>query len=634
MSLAQEILKQYWGFSAFRELQEEIVNSVLEGNDTLALLPTGGGKSICFQAPALAREGVCLVISPLIALMKDQVANLKKRGVSAEAIYSGMHYNDIDRILDNCVHGQIKFLYLSPERLGTDLAIERIKRMQVNLIAIDEAHCISQWGYDFRPSYLNISKIREILPKVPMMALTATATKEVVEDIQEKLEFNSTKRVFKKSFARPNLAYLVFHEEDKKSKMLDILKKVDGSAVVYVLNRKETKEIALFLYQNNISAGYYHAGLEADKRAEIQDAWIRNDIRVIVATNAFGMGIDKPDVRVVIHLTLPDSLEAYFQEAGRAGRDGEKAFGILLFNQTDRDRIQKNFDISFPSFSEIRQVYRALGSYFQLAIGAGENQDFKFDLIDFSKRFDLDPIKVSSALKILVQSGYIELSDAYYAPSTVQILADKKTLYDYMLRQPKSELLIKFLLRSYQGINNHKVNIREQQIAHGLKWSILDVEKLLANLDKDEIIKYTAQTSHPFLTFLTDRQDADNLLFDKARYDFLKNRAEFRINASLDYAEKIQCRSINLLNYFDDKEAKKCGQCDFCLGRYESPTKEERKKITDYLKKILSKDKLTVKAILNRFPTVMDRKVIEVLEFLIENDYLERDEFQSLFWKE
>ena len=634
MSLAQEILKQYWGFSAFRELQEDIVNSVLEGNDTLALLPTGGGKSICFQVPALAREGICLVISPLIALMKDQVSNLKKRGISAEAIYSGMHYNDIDRILDNCVHGQIKFLYLSPERLGTDLAVERIKRMQVNLIAIDEAHCISQWGYDFRPSYINISKIREILPKVPMMALTATATKEVVEDIQEKLEFNSIKKVFKKSFARPNLAYLVFHEEDKKSKMLDILKKVNGSAVVYVLNRKETKEIALFLYQNNISAGYYHAGLEADKRAEIQDAWIRNDIRVIVATNAFGMGIDKPDVRVVIHLTLPDSLEAYFQEAGRAGRDGDKAFGILLFNQTDRDRLQKNFDISFPTFSEIRQVYRALGSYFQLAIGAGENQDFNFDLLDFCKKYDLDPVKVSSALKILVQSAYIELSDAYYAPSTVQILADKKILYDYMLKQPKSELLIKFLLRSYQGINNHKVNIREQQIAHGLKWSILDVEKLLGNLDKEKIVRYIPQTSNPFLTFLTDRQDADNLLFDKTRYDFLKNRAEFRINASLDYAEKIQCRSVNLLNYFDDKEAKKCGQCDFCLGRYESPSKEERKKITDYLKKILSKDKLTVKAILNRFPTVMDRKVIEVLEFLSDNNYLERDEFQNFFWKE
>jgi ATP-dependent DNA helicase RecQ len=629
-----DILKQYWGFSAFREMQADIIDSVLEGYDTLALLPTGGGKSLCFQVPALCMDGICIVVSPLIALMKDQVLNLNKRGISAYAVFSGMSIKDLDRIFDNCVNGDVKFLYLSPERLGSEMAIERIKKMNVNLIAIDEAHCISQWGYDFRPSYLNVAQIRLLLPKIPVIALTATATSEVVDDIQEKLEFKPNRKVFKKSFSRSNLAYIVLQQEDKRTKLLDILKKVPGSAVVYVLNRKETKEIAMFLYQNQISANYYHAGLPAEKRSEIQDAWINNEIRVIVATNAFGMGIDKPDVRVVVHLTLPDSLEAYFQEAGRGGRDGNKAYGILLYNQSDRDRLERNFETSFPSFKEAKQVYRALGSYYQLAVGAGFEQSFNFDILEIANKYNLNPLLITPALKLLVQAGYLELSESVFFPSTIQILSDNKTLYDYYLRNPRAEKLIKSILRSYQGILNHDVNIKESQIAKALNTGHSEVETMLKKLHQEKILRYKPQSDLPLITFTVERQDAEHLIFDKARYDFLKNRAAARMKASLHYAEEVQCRSQMLLEYFDEKDSKPCGQCDVCLGRYENPTEEDRKMITASIKKYLLYEPHTLRKLVDRFPSNLENKVLKVLEYLTDNEFVIKNKDQFMEWNE
>ena len=632
MSAALDILKKYWGHSAFREMQADIVESALNGNDTLALLPTGGGKSVCFQVPALCMEGICIVISPLIALMKDQVQNLTNKGIEAYAVYSGLNRHDLDRIFDNCVNGKVKFLYLSPERLGTELAIERILRMKVNLIAIDEAHCISQWGYDFRPAYLNIAKFRELMPKIPVIALTATATTDVVQDIQDKLSFRPNAKVFKKSFARDNLAYIVLQEEDKKTKMLDILTKVAGSSVIYVLNRKETRDIAVFLQQNNISAGHYHAGLPAEQRAAMQDAWIKGQLRVIVATNAFGMGIDKPDVRSVIHLTLPDSLEAYFQEAGRGGRDGNKAYAVLLFNQSDRDRLERNYEITYPPFNEAKKVYRALGSYFQLAIGGGFEQSFPFDLLDFAKKYNLDPPLILPCLKLLNQAGYVEFSEAVFQPSSIRFLVDNTSLYDYYLRNPKMEKLIKLILRSSQGAFNHDVNIREDQLSKTLNLPLKTIAEMLTKLHNEKILHFRPQTELPFITYILERQDADQLIFDKQKYDFLKKRAKYRMEESLHYAETIDCRSKMLLEYFDEQNAKKCGKCDVCTGRYEEPNSNERTEITNQIKTLLLNNPQTSRQLIGQFPSNKTNKIIKVLDFLIDNENVVKKENSVLHW--
>ena len=468
MAKAVDILKQYWGYDSFRPLQDEIIESVLDGKDTLALMPTGGGKSICFQVPALCREGVCIVISPLIALMKDQVFQLQKRNIPAAAIYSGMRYKDIDRLLDNAVYGNIKLLYLSPERLVTELARERIKKMNVNLLAVDEAHCISQWGYDFRPPYLQIAEIREFIPDTPILAVTATATKEVVEDIQQKLEFKDG-AVFQKSFERKNLAYVVLSEENKPQKALDILQKVKGSAVVYSRNRRGTKEVANYLRKNGINADFYHAGLSTALRTKKQEDWIQGKLKVMVSTNAFGMGIDKADVRSVVHMDLPDSLEAYFQEAGRAGRDGKKSFAVLLYNEADKKNLLWSYENSFPEIEEVKRVYAALGSYLQLAIGSGLGGSFDFEIERFVKNFRFDLLKTYSCLKILEQSGYIVLSDAVFIPSTIKIRVNKEVLYDYQLKNRSLDIIIKTILRTYHGALSHHTKIDESQLARFLK---------------------------------------------------------------------------------------------------------------------------------------------------------------------
>jgi len=627
------VLQKYWGYKDFRSKQLDIIQSVLTGNDTLALLPTGGGKSICFQVPALCLEGICVVVSPLIALMKDQVKNLQKLNINAQAIFSGMHYKQIDRILDNCVHGQVDFLYVSPERLSTDLFIARFKQMKVCLLAVDEAHCISQWGYDFRPSYLNIAETREWLPKTPIIALTATATAEVVKDIQEKLLFGSSAQVFQKSFARNNLAYVVLYEENKQAKLLDILQKIQGSGVVYVQNRRATKNIAYYLHQQGISADYYHAGRPHYIREKIQERWINDEVRIMVATNAFGMGIDKPDVRIVVHLMLPDNLEAYFQEAGRGGRDGKKAYAVLLYNQQDRIRLEKQFEQSFPSLKEIRRVYQALGHYFQLAIGSAEWQTFDFDIVAFCKQFDFNPIEALKALKILEQEEYIALTDSLFMPSTLQVTASKETLYDYMLRNPKLEKLLQIILRTFQGAFNHQVKIRESRLAKHLRIAVSTLTAMLEKLHKDGIIVFKPKKDTPQLTFLTERLPQNNLTIDQQRYNFLKNRQAFRIKKAVHYAETLMCRSQLLLDYFDEKGAAACGQCDVCTGRHEQYIGHQAYfEIKNKLEYHLRQSPLPLKSLVDEFEPNAREKVIQAIEHLMDNHVITRNSNMQLVW--
>ncbi|AFC26356.1 ATP-dependent DNA helicase, RecQ family protein [Saprospira grandis str. Lewin] len=621
---AREILKKYWGYPSFRPLQEDIVDAVLAGQDCLALLPTGGGKSVCFQVPALCLGGLCLVVSPLIALMKDQVEQLKRRGISAEAIYTGMRRSDIDRILELAVHGHISFLYVSPERLGTEMLQMRLDRLPIRLLAVDEAHCISQWGYDFRPAYLKIAEIRPALPKVPVIALTATATEQVVADIQEKLAFREeAKAVFRKSFGRDNLAYVVLEEENKLAKLLDMLQKVPGTAVVYVLNRRACREIASYLQKNNISADYYHAGRSVEQRSQIQQAWIANEIRVIVATNAFGMGIDKPDVRLVVHLTLPDNLEAYFQEAGRAGRDGKKAYAVLLYNSTDKARLLQQYEQSYPTLDLVRQVYQALGSFFQLAIGGGEGQSFDFPLGGFCQHYKMNPILVLSALRILMQNEYLILSESLFFPASIQFRLNNRQVYDFALRYKPYERLVQFILRTYQGAFQQSVNIREEKIAKGTKSTISEVKKQLGQLQQAGLLYYHPQKENPYIYYLKPRLAKGDLLFDGASYRFLKERQEKRMQAALAYAEEKRCRSQMLLAYFNELDAPACGQCDVCLGRHDSrPSPEEYKKMRSYMLAQVGKESLSVRVLIGRFPSNLENKALAVLQQLLDNEEL------------
>lgn len=628
----QHILKKYWGYDVFRPLQLDIIQSALEGKDTLALLPTGGGKSICFQVPALCQEGICIVISPLIALMKDQVFNLRKRDIPAAAIYSGMHPKEIDRTFDNCVYGNVKLLYLSPERLVTELAQERIRQMKVNLLAVDEAHCISQWGYDFRPPYLEIAEIRELMPNVPVLALTATATREVVSDIQDRLKFKE-KNVFQKSFSRENLAYVVRNEEGKMEKLLDILQKVKGSGVVYVRNRRKTKEIAQFLMQKGISADFYHAGLQPDERSEKQDAWIADQIRIMVSTNAFGMGIDKPDVRVVVHMELPDSLEAYFQEAGRAGRDGKKAFAALLYNQTDKLNLEKNYEQAFPELDEIRRVYQALGSYYQLAVGAGKGVSYDFDIIAFTKIFQLHPVKTLNALKALEQAGWLTLSEAVFTLSSLQVKVTKEELYDYQLRNPHQDSVLKAILRNYQGAFTNYINIRESQLASFLKISTADVKKSLELLNRDHIIEYFPQTDQPQLTFLEDRVESVGLTIDYDLYRFRKMRYWDRIQKAIAYAENPVCRSRQLLNYFGEQNDKDCGICDVCLNRNKTElSNADFDAIKTYVQELTANGGLPIEELVKKFPAGTQGKVLQTLNYLLDEGFLLQVE-GKMIWK-
>jgi ATP-dependent DNA helicase RecQ len=627
-----DILKKYWGFDQFRSLQEEIIESVLDGKDTLALLPTGGGKSICFQVPAMCMEGTCLVISPLIALMKDQVANLRKVNISAAAIYSGMTFKEIDITLDNAAHGHFKFLYVSPERLKTEIMQERLKRMNINLLAIDEAHCISQWGYDFRPSYLEIANIREWLPDTPVIALTATATPDVVEDIQERLLFKS-KNPFEKSFERKNLAYAVLKDEGKEEKLLDIVKKVPGTAIVYVRSRRRAKELAWLLGKYKISADFYHAGLSPEEREYKQQAWMEGKIRIIVSTNAFGMGIDKANVRLVVHTDLPESLEAYFQEAGRAGRDGKKSYAVLLYDQNDRKRLEKNYENAFPSISEVKAVYRALGSYFQLATGGGEGKSYDFDVIDFCKNFQFKPLQAYSCLKILEQSEWIVLTEAIFIPSNLKILVSKEKLYDYQIRNPKMEIILKSILRSYQGAFMHFINFREKQLAKFLKMPVDNLIKALDLLQTEGIIKYRPQKDSPQIIFLKERARADNLEIDQQMYNFRKKQHKKRMESAILYAEKPICRSKQLLAWFGQKDVQKCGLCDVCTGRTKTDLDEEDfERYRQKIQVILTREHLTLEEVVQSFNPRREAAVMKSIEYLMDEEFIEKED-GKLKWK-
>ncbi|MEL6669736.1 MAG: ATP-dependent DNA helicase RecQ [Bacteroidota bacterium] len=559
-----EVLQKFWGYAAFRPGQQEIIDAVLAGQDTLALLPTGGGKSICYQVPALCMEGVTLVVSPLIALMKDQVQQLQRRGIVADALYSGLRRADIDRILDNAVYGNLKLLYLSPERLQTDLARERIRRMPISLIAVDEAHCISQWGYDFRPPYQQIANIRELHPAVPTLAVTATATPEVVADIQQYLGFRGAHRLFQKSFARDNLNYVVRETADKGSQLIRLLKNVPGSSIVYVRSRRKTTEIAQALNRFGFKAAAYHAGLSPDERDKRQADWIEDRIRVMVATNAFGMGIDKPDVRSVVHWELPDSPEAYFQEAGRAGRDGEASFALLIFQERDAELMLKRHEQSYPATDDIKRVYRALGSYLQLAVGAGKMESYDFQLEQFAKTFSLDRLLVYYSLKALEKAGYLIMSEAIHQPARLRFLVSKEQLYDYQLKNQQLNKLLKSILRTSQGAFVEPVRLREGNLANFLGWKQERLQSTFQKLASEGIIEYYPTKDAPQLTLLTERLEAENLNLDIKNYHFRRDRDRQRIDVMTGYAMQEKCRSVQLLNYFGETNTELCGRCDVC----------------------------------------------------------------------
>jgi ATP-dependent DNA helicase RecQ len=576
-----ELLKRYWGFDTFRPLQDEIINSVLNGQDTLALMPTGGGKSLCFQLPALAMDGICIVISPLIALMKDQVEHLKDKGIAAVAIYAGMGKREIDILLDNCIYGNTKFLYLSPERLLSDLVRVRISYMNVNLFAVDEAHCVSQWGYDFRPPYLKIHELREIHPKVPVLALTATATQRVRTDIAEKLQLIQPK-IFVKSFARKNLSYVVLPDEDKYKRLTKIIKNVKGSGLVYVRNRRETTEVAYFLQRNGIEADFYHAGIEREERFVKQASWKENKIQVMVATNAFGMGIDKPDVRFVVHLDLPESLEAYYQEAGRAGRDGKKSYGVLLANKSDQLALEAKYSKSFPSVEEIKKVYHDLGSFYQLAYGAGEGITFDFDLADFCKRFNIGVVKAMAALKFLEHDGYVTLSENIFLQSRVLFTVGHEDVYRFQIENAAYDKVIKAILRSYGGAFDVYVKIQESEIAKKTGSSFKDIVRYLKYFQEQGLLSYLPQTDQPQLQFLRARADRLHLDIDVKYIELRKKIQADQIQAVMSYATRLECRSIQLLTYFDELAAEKCGICDVCLAEKKADDNDQLDDRIDY----------------------------------------------------
>jgi ATP-dependent DNA helicase RecQ len=632
LSIFRKILQQYWGYDDFRPLQEQIVEDVYHGRDTLALMPTGGGKSITFQVPALAKEGICLVVTPLIALMKDQVENLKQRGIKAIAIYSGMSAHEMDIAFDNAIYGNYKFLYLSPERLGTELFRVRVQKMNVNLFTVDEAHCISQWGYDFRPSYLQIAETRPLIPGVPVLAVTATATPQVAQDIMDKLHFKE-KNLLQKSFARKNLIYVVRQTEDKLKMMLKICHTIPGSGIVYVRNRKSTKDLADLLLKNHISADYYHAGLSAELRNKKQDNWKRGNTRVMVCTNAFGMGIDKPNVRAVIHMELPESIEAYFQEAGRGGRDEKNAYAVLLYNESDRLKMKQRFQIAFPPLEAIRKIYQDIYSYYNLPYEAGKGTTHNFNLIEFSTRYGVHSLTAYNALQCLQREGYLEITDELDNPTRIMLLMEHGELYNIQVANAALDQFIKTLLRLYSGLFSNYVNIDEQHIAKTKGITEGEVANFLLRLSQMQVIGYIPKKRTPLIIFNEERLHEKNLHISPENYQTRKQRYEQRMDAMLQYATlTTQCRSRQLLGYFGETGSQRCGRCDVCVSRNELDLSHyEFDLLLEQIKKIIHENNYTIEQCVDS-PKGNSEKALKVLRWLMENKKIDETNDGTIRW--
>lgn len=629
MKNIHHILQQYWGYTTFRPLQKEIIQAVLTGQDVLALLPTGGGKSICFQVPALAKEGICLVVTPLIALMKDQVAQLKRRGIPAAAIFAGMKPQEIDLALDNSIYGQLKFLYVSPERLKTELFQERVQKMTINLLAIDEAHCISQWGYDFRPAYLAIADLRPLIPTVNIIALTATATRAVKQDIQAKLQMHNA-ALFQQSFARDNLAYVVRKTEDKDRTLLRILNSIRGTTIIYTYTRKKAKAVANFLSQHSISASFYHAGLTNEERTHRQDAWIQNKIRVIVATNAFGMGIDKPDVRLVVHVDLPTTLEAYYQEAGRAGRDQQKAYAIVLYDEQDIDELRASIQEAHPTVECLKKVYQHLANYYQVAVGTHAMTTYDFDWEDFASAYRLKAQEAYQAIKRLESEGLIQLNEAFSQPSRLHIAIDSQALYAFQVAHASYDILIKALLRLYGGeLWTDFCNISEKKIAQYLHTEPATVIQHLHALHRLGVIQYSPRKDKPQLTLITARYPAFQIPLDTKKLREKSKLATEKAEAVIHYiTHATRCRSQLLLAYFDEVSYQRCGLCDICLQESQEQGSQEQR-YQHYSALVLQRlqagmDEL--RAILDSIPMQDEAAVIATIRQMLENEEIRYDQ--------
>lgn len=627
------ILTKYWKHGQFRPMQEDIVASVLKGNDTLALLPTGGGKSVCFQVPALLMEGVCIVITPLIALMNDQVDQLKDRGIEASAIHSGMSRGEIDILLDNCVYGAVKFLYVSPERLQTELFIARVKKMKIGLIAVDEAHCISQWGYDFRPPYLKITSLREIIPDVPVIALTATATALVRDDIMDKLGFDQARcSVFQKSFARDNLSFVVRKTENKDKKILDILSKVKGSAIIYVRSRKATQGVAEWLMARKVSATFYHAGLSFEERTKRQEQWIENKVRVMVATNAFGMGIDKPDVRIVIHIDLPENLESYYQEAGRGGRDGLRSYAVMLYQDADVSNLKLKVEQSQPTLEFIKKIYQALANYYQLALGSSEGESYDFDFQQFAEKFNLHPPEVYNALKKLEEEGFIQFNESYYSPSVIHISMEKAALYAFQVANASFDPLIKMILRLFGGdAFSGFSKISESYLAKALKMPVSKIIKQLNHLDELKVIIYQPSKDKPQITFVQARQDSERLPIDKKRLEERRKLLIGKMNAMIDFVVSTErCRMQLVQAYFNEETYQSCGICDVCVDKRKKENEDTYNEIRGEIRVIISKESLTVEQLEEKISPKDHELFVDIVRELVENGEIQYDAFWKL----